>query len=80
MLARTATLMLVTVATLSRLLEPIAYFAPHKVLASCALVEGLTFVKAVAKMRSRLRLPATLALDLFAGLLLRTLVALLGVV
>ena len=48
--------------------------------ASFAVVEGLlTFVQAVAKIRSRLSLPATLARDRFVGLFLRALVALLGI-
>ena len=81
--ARTATFMLVTAGIyviFCRLLEPIAFHALNKVLASCAVLEGLTFVQAVATIRSRFRLPATFALHRFAGLLLRALVALLGVV
>ena len=48
---------------LCRWLEPSAFLAPHTVLASCAVVKGLTFAQAVVKIRSRLRLPATLALQ-----------------
>ena len=64
---------------LCQLLELIAFLAFNKALASCTVVEGLPFLRAVAKNRSWLRMPATLALHRLNGLFLRALVAIIGV-